>query len=84
MISGETGTGQELFAQSIHNASQRKNGSFCRLSTARPCQRICWRASCSLRGRGVHGDGQGRENVGSPEQPTAEPWPDEILGKFPG
>ncbi len=28
LISGESGTGKELFAQAIHNASQRKNGPF--------------------------------------------------------
>ena len=34
LITGESGTGKELFAQAIHNASQRQSGPFIRINCA--------------------------------------------------
>lgn len=44
IIVGETGTGKELFAQSIHNASPRKMDPLSP-STVPLCRKICWKAS---------------------------------------
>lgn len=43
MIYGETGTGKELFAQSIHNASSRAEGPFLAINCA-AIPEICLKA----------------------------------------
>ncbi|MDO4542862.1 MAG: sigma 54-interacting transcriptional regulator [Bacillota bacterium] len=43
LICGQTGTGKEIIAQGIHNASLNRNGPFL-ASTAPPYRKICWRA----------------------------------------
>lgn len=52
MLYGESGVGKELFAQSIHNDSKRRNYPLLQLTVRRFLNR-CWRASC-LAMRKVH------------------------------
>ena len=46
LLIGETGTGKELFANAVHQASRRSKGPLWQL-TAPPCLRTCWRVNCS-------------------------------------
>ena len=46
LIQGETGTGKELIARSLHTNSLRHTGPFCP-SIAAPYPNTCWRASSS-------------------------------------
>lgn len=45
MIYGETGTGKEVFAQSIHNASERRDKPFIAQKTVRRCRIPCSKVS---------------------------------------
>jgi two-component system NtrC family response regulator len=69
LISGETGTGKELFALSIHNNSSRRNKSFvvvdCASLPQKPRREHPLRAQEGF----IHGSGQG---TGRPRE--AGPW----------
>ena len=52
LIRGKNGTGKELFAQSIHSASSRRNKPFVAINCAALPDNILWRANSSAMWRG--------------------------------
>lgn len=81
MILGETGTGKELFAQSIHNASQRKNGPLCGHQLRGPAESVGERA-VRLRGGAFTGRPRAGKWVCSSRPGGTLFWT--RLGKSPG
>ena len=59
LLTGETGTGKELFAQSIHNSSPRRNGPLCGHQLRGPAQGPAEQPAVRLRGGSFTGAAKG-------------------------